>query len=113
LEIRISYNPFTNKLYSGGLSHSEDIRRSGSIKDFEKFIRAIYLEGVLYLRLYYPLEDLDTLTISELNDKSFNLLFNYKSKLLKKIKKDLNLKIKDVKFNYDNDLVRGLKIANI
>lgn len=113
VEYRISYNPFTKKYISGYASHSEQIYNKGEQKQFKDYIRCIVLGSTLYLRLYYPFDNLDTLTRDRLNQASYTLLNDNKDEILTAIKKHDNIDIQEIKYNVDNDLLKGLQLANI
>lgn len=114
-EIRVSYNPFTGQFLTGGLSHAEDIRRAGhDAQGFDNFIRGIIADGVLYLRLFWPFPGLERMTRAELDHKSGELLRTYEGQLLAQIKAaGLGGDVSTVKYNVDNDLLRGCGLANI
>jgi hypothetical protein len=112
-EYRVSYNPFTKEYLSGYSSHSVQLYNKGRQSSFDEYIRGIILDDVLYLRIYYPYEDLDTLTRDKLYKASLTLLQDNTSIILEVIKNKENITIKSIKYNVDNDLLRGLKLANI
>ena len=112
-EYRISYNPYTKEYLSGCASHSLQLYNKGRQASFDEYIRGIILDDVLYLRLYYPYEDIDTLTRDKLYQASLTLLKVNTKAILTVIKNKDNITIKSIKYNVDNDLLRGLKLANI
>jgi hypothetical protein len=112
-EYRVSYNPYTKEYLSGYTSHSIQLYNKGRQSSFDDYIRGIILDDVLYLRLYYPYEDIDTLTRDRLYQASLTLLQDNTSIILEVIKNKENITIKSIKYNVDNDLLRGLKLANI
>jgi hypothetical protein len=112
-ETRFSFNPFNDKFIFGGLSHNQDIYNSGNQKSFDNFIRGIILNNTLYLRLYYPFEDLENLSLNELKRKSYTLLKDNEKKILSLINDKLKVSINVINYNVDNDLLRGLQLANI
>lgn len=112
-EYRISYNPYTKDYISGNQSHSEQIYNRGRQSSFDEYIRGIILDDVLYLRVYYPFKDLEDLTIDKLYKASWALLKVNTKAILEVIKDKENITIKSIKYNVDNDLLRGLKLANI
>jgi hypothetical protein len=111
-EIRISFNPDNNIfLYSNsGELHADTIHKAGHGKNFDEFIRAIYKNKILYIRIYYPYNDIDNLNMQELTAKSFDLIYNNKKELIKRIKKELKLIIKDIKYNVTNDILQGVLV---
>lgn len=113
IEYRISYNPFTKHYISGKSSHAEQIYNKGRQKQFAEYIRCIILDNTLYLRLYYPFNDIDTLTRDKLYQASYTLLNDNIGNIVQAIKENNNINIQDIKYNVDNDLLRGLSLANI
>lgn len=118
MDIKFCYNPFTREFFSGGLSHAEDIRKKGNIGHFDDYIRGIIVENTVYLRLYYPLKYQNKKSIfqddyEKIKCISWNLLADYEKNIVDLIYKNLKAKIKIVKYNVDNDLLKGLKICNI
>lgn len=101
---KFSFNPFTGQFIYGGLNHAEDIRKIKSGR-YDDFIRGIIIEGKLYLRTFYPFDGLENLTLTELNQKSYSLLFDNLEGIKKNLKKYLQFKTKDVIFNATNDLL--------
>ena len=110
-EIRFSYNPFTKDYIESDSSHAVAIANKGKTKEYDEYIRGIILDGVLYLRLYYPFDDLSELSLVELKQKSRALLEFHRVDVLKQLDKDIN--IKEIKYNVENDLLEGLGLANI
>ena len=111
-ELRISYNPFTKHYISDSQSHTIQIYNKGKQKSFNEYIRGIIIDNILYLRLYYPYNDIDNLSKDKLYQASFNLCNEYLKTILSCIKKHDNLIINDVKFNYTNDLFKDLLKTN-
>lgn len=111
MENRFSYNPKSKEFITGYLDHSEGISKQGKFP-FDTYIRGILKDNVLYLRLYYPLKDIDQKSIEEIEEKSFSLLFDNLKQIKALIKKEYNLKIKEVVFNAKNDLLKGI-LTNI
>ena len=113
IELRINYNPFTKHYTSDFNSHALQLYNKGKQKEFDSYIRGIIKDKVLYLRLYYPFNDLNNLTSIDLEQKSYTLLKGYFKEVIKAIKDNDKIKIKEVKFNYTNDLLKGLQLAFI
>lgn len=109
-EYRFSYNPFTKDFIVSDTSHAIAILNKGKQKKFDEYIRGIVVKEVLYLRTYYPFPLTYGIAVTELNQKSRTLLETYKEVVLKQIKE---FKIKEIKFNVDNDLLKGIGLANI
>lgn len=109
-EIRFSYNPFTKDYIEGGVSHSADIYNRGKTKEFDQYIRGIILDNVLYLRLFYPFNDIDELDLIELKQKSRELLESFKDDLVSQLR---GTRIAEIRYNVENDLLSGIGLANI
>jgi len=106
--VRFSYNPFTKDYIESGCSHAIALYNRGKQKQFDEYIRGIILDDVLYLRTYYPFENLAELSKVELHQKSRELLEQYKDDILARVDK-----VKKVCYNVENDLLKGIGLANI
>lgn len=116
--IKFSFLPESKVLLISDIqdNHSDTIskfnKQARHVIPFDKWIRGIIKDNVLYLRLFYPLPDIDTKTIDELNEYSFDVLFDN----LKNIAKALRLagikKHLKCKFNVVNEDLKGI-IINI
>ena len=113
VEKRFSYNPFTCDYVESDSSHSIALYNRGKQKQFDEYIRGIILDNVLYLRLYYPFDDLGELSIVQLKQKSRELLENYKDKILFILEENGINNISSIKYNVENDLLTGIGLANI
>lgn len=111
-EKRYSYNPFTNDFFECSQSHSIALYNKGRQKQFDEYIRLIIVNNTLYIRLYYPFEDIDSLSLSELKQKSFTLIKQYEKDILSQLK-NLNITPDKIVYNVDNDLLKGIRLANI
>jgi hypothetical protein len=112
-EYRISYNPYTKDYISGSQSHSIQLYNRGRQSQFNEYIRGIIHNDTLYLRVYYPYEDIDTLTRDKLYQASYTLLKDNEKDIIKAIKKQDNIIITGIKYNVTNDLLSSLKLCNI
>ncbi len=112
MEKRFCYNPFTNNLITCSQSHSIGLYNKGQGKNFDSFIRGIIFDDTLYLRTFYPFDDIDDLNYTELNKKSISLLNQFKTDILETIKKEYSIIPKTIIFNADNDLLKG-KLINV
>ena len=112
-EYRIAYNIFEKHYISGTQSHTIQLYNAKKQKQFNEYIRGIIVDNTLYLRLYYPFDDIDNISINKLNQSSFELLKEHTSDIIKRIKENDNINIKEVKYNYSNDLFEQLKLVNI
>jgi len=113
MEYRIAYNPYTRDYISGYTSHSIQLYNKGKQKVFDEYIRGIIIDNTLYLRIYYPFNDIDTLTKNKLYQASYELLKDNISALIKEIETREGFYIIDVVYNVDNDLLKGMNLANI
>ena len=112
MESRFNYNPFTKEFFDGGLCHALSIHNKGRTKEYDTFIRGIISDNVLYLRTFYPFDDLSNLNYGQLQVKSKQLLRQFEADILHLIKREYNILIKDIVFNAENDLLKGI-LANI
>lgn len=112
-EIRFSYNPFTKDFIESSSSHSIAIANKGKQKEFDEYIRGIILDDVLYLRLYYPFDDLSKLSLIELKQRSRKLLESFIGDLLGVISYEYRFVTTDIRYNVENDLLQGIGLANI
>jgi hypothetical protein len=112
-EYRISYNPYTKDYISGCQSHSIQLYNQGKQAYFDDYIRGIILDNVLYLRVFYPFKDIDTLTSDKLFSASLKLLKANQKTIRHKIKQDYNIPINKIVYNATNDLLSGLKLTCI
>lgn len=103
---RFFYNPDTQKLYLCNNSHSEYYynHKRELHKPFDFFIRGIIEKGILYLRLYYPYNDIDNKSLVEIKQFSFESLQCEKDFILKEI----NEPIKEIFFNVDNEQLKDV-----
>ena len=114
MEIKFSYHPIKRILLvsSDFESHSDTIHKKGRRLSFDQFIRGIIKDNVLYLRVYYPFNDIDEKSGDDIREKSFDLLFNARKAILKDIKAQ-GLKIpRKLAYNVNNDDLKGV-IVNI
>lgn len=109
-EKRFSYNPFNKDYIEGGTSHSVALANKGKTKEFDQYIRGIILDNVLYLRLFYPFNDIEELDLIELKQKSRELLENFTDDLVSQLR---GTRIKEIRYNVENDLLEGIGLANI
>lgn len=112
MEKRFSYNPISKKFLESGNCHSTALYNIGQQKNFDQYIRGILVDNRLYLRLYYPLKDIDQKTIDQIEEKSFDLLFDQVKTIKELVKKEYNIIVSKVIYNAKNDLLRGV-LTNI
>lgn len=112
-EIRFSYNPFTKDFLHCDTSHSVALYNKGKQKLFDEYIRGIVVGNKLYLRTYYPFEDISNLSLTALNQTSRELLEQYLEVVLKEVKREYNLQDLEIVYNASNDLLTGKGLANI
>jgi len=114
METRISFHPIKKILLvsSDFEAHSETIAKRGRKLPFDQWIRGIIKENKLYLRLYYPLNDLEEKSLVELKEASFHLLFDAKIDLLKALKDEGIAKPSKLVYNVTNDNLKGI-LTNI
>lgn len=110
--LKICYNPFTKEFLTGYSLHSDILYDNGKNKEYDTFIRARINNNILYLRTYYPYMPFPE-NITELNNKSKNLLSMFYCDILNILKEKYNFTPKDVVFNVENDLLKNLKLTDI
>jgi hypothetical protein len=113
MDIRSAYNPFTDHYLHGSSSHAELIYNKGKQKTYDQYIRCIIINNILYLRTYYPFDNLSELTLTELNQVSYSLLQLYIKAIKKYIYRHHNIVIENIIYNADNDLLKNLQLAYI
>jgi len=112
-EIRFSYEPFKKKFIHCTTSHSIALYNIGKQKDFDQYIRGIIVGNKLYLRLYYPFDNLSELSLYQLRQQSRTILHQFRLEILKVVKKEYDIDVSVIKYNVENDLLTGLGLANI
>jgi hypothetical protein len=112
-EIRFSYNPFTKDFIESDSSHAIAIANKGKTKQYDEYIRGIIKGNDLYLRTYYPFDDLADLNLVQLKQKSYQLLLMNKSYITDLIKEKYGIDLDTYQVNIENDLLEGLGLANI
>lgn len=112
-EIRFSYNPFTKDYIESGVDHATAIANKGKTKEFDEYIRGILVGDVVYLRLYYPFNDLSELSLVDLKQKSYALLLMNKHTIIDLVKAKFDIDVDNIQFNVENDLLKGIGLANI
>jgi len=76
-------------------------------KGFDYYIRGILSDKVLYLRYYYPYEDIDVISFEKLKEGSRGLLNAYKNEIVKKLKAQ-GVQVDNVKINVSNEDLKTL-----
>lgn len=112
MESRFAYNPKTKHFLECDTCHSTALYNAKKQKEFDLYIRGILKDGILYLRTFYPLKDIDTKTLEDIKETSFNLLYDNKEVIKLKIKEVYQTKIKKIVYNAENDLLTGI-LANV
>ena len=112
-EYKILYNPYTKDYISGSQSHSIQLYNQGKQACFDDYIRGIILDDVLYLRIYYPYEDIQDRAYQDILLASNKLLKDNTRAILALIKRKENITINKIEYNVTNDLLSGLKLYNI
>ena len=108
--IKFSLNPINGHFIEAGLSnHAESIH---NVADFDKYVRGIIKDGILYLRTYYPYNDIENLSLEKLNQYSAELLKQYQVQILKTIKRQYDFVPCRIVFNVDNVLLKGVLQTN-
>ena len=86
--MRFFYNPKSKKYINIGESEHAIYfyNKKMNIKNFDNYIRGIFENGVLYLRLFYDKPDISERTHKEVKEYSFDVLFDNKQGILKSLK---------------------------
>ena len=110
--MRFFYHPKTKVFISGQCSHVELFhnKKIDTLKNFDNYIRGILQDGILYLRVFYPLPDIDTLNYEELITRSTGILLEHKTDILKALKKEYKGKIKDILYSVTNTDLKGVLV---
>jgi len=102
MRYNILFNPFNDTFYHGILSHSEILRLKGNISKFDDYIRGIIFEDVLYIRYYYPFDNIGSISLAQLKKASYSLIFPEVNKIKALIKNNCDININEVVYNVDN-----------
>jgi hypothetical protein len=112
-ELRFFYNPISKKFLKCNYEHAITWHNKGySVKSFDKQIRGIIKDNILYLRLYYPLPDISERSLEEVKQYSFNALFDSKQGILKALKDNGIKKPSKINYNVVNEDLKGI-LTNI
>ena len=109
---KFSFNPFNGVFIDSAVNHAEAIYNHygnviGACKAFDSYIRGIIKDDVLYLRTFYPYDDIDNLLWDDIQKKSRLLLGDYQTQILKAIKRQYDFIPSRIVLNADNDLLRN------
>jgi hypothetical protein len=106
---RLFFDYDKNKLYLFENSHVEHYHNNKKKFDhpFDYYIRGVINEGVLYLRLFYPLQDIDDKTFDEIKAYSSENLTYWQNDIVKHLKRD-GQKIKKTIFNVTNESLKSI-----
>jgi hypothetical protein len=94
--LKFNYNPFNEVFFDCSCNHTEAIYNyyknpGNACNEFDNFVRGIIKDDILYLRLYYPFNDIENLLYQDIQKKSLLLLKDYKKAILRLIKKHYNI----------------------
>lgn len=110
---RFAYNPFTGQFFDCGDVHASGIYNKGFTKEYDDFIRGILHEGILYLRLYYPFDDIDQKAYHDILRASSILLRDNVKDIIELIKGRYRIVPRDTVFNVVNGLLKSAGLINI
>lgn len=102
---RFAYNPYNDNFFDCGDVHASAIYNRGLTSQYDNFIRGIIYNDILYLRLYYPFEDIQDKTLSQLEKASAVLLNDNIVVILRHVKREYNIIPRDIKYNVTNDIL--------
>lgn len=108
MENRFFFNPLNGQLLNCGQSSHSCYAYNKKLSSFDSFIRGIIVYNTLYLRTFYPFNDLSDLTYNDLQIKSRALLNQYIKDISRAVKKSYNIEIKKIILNAENDLLKGI-----
>jgi len=111
--IKLCYNPNTRHYIQGNTSHNIQLYNAKKNKLYNDYIRCILDNNILYIRVYYPYNDIDTLTIDKLYQYSYELLQGNIKDIIKAIKKHNNIIIKDIKYNIDRKYLESIGLYKL
>jgi len=113
-DIRFFYNPITKRFINiGDNDHALYWHnKKHDIKLFDKEIRGIISNNILYLRLYYPLTNINDITLAEMKEYSLITLIDNNKDILKKLNGEGIKRIKKTYYNIVNADIIG-KVTNI
>lgn len=111
-EKRYNYNPFTKDFHYCPTSHSTALYNKGKQKIFNEYIRIIIVDKTVYIRLYYPFDDISSLSLVELKQKSYALIKQYEKEIERELN-NINIIPDKIVYNVENDLLKGIKLVNI
>jgi len=106
---RFFYNPDNNKLYLFENSHAGYYANNKVklIKGFDAYIRGIIDNDILFLRMFYPYDDIDAKSFLDIKQASFSILKTFENDILKELKKE-GLYIKKTVVNVTNESLKDI-----
>lgn len=104
---RLFFNPDKNKLYIFDCSHVEFFHNNKEkfSKPFDYYIRGLIENEGLYLRLYYPYNDIETKAYTDIKEESLSLLKASKTDILKALETQ-GQNLKEVFLNVSNQDIK-------
>jgi len=112
MEKRFCFEPFKKVFFDCKESHVTEINNRKLQKKFDTFIRGIIKDNTLYLRVFYPFENINELTYKELIQHSNTLLKENLKGIKSVIKKEYKLTQKIIKLSVTNTDLKGI-IVNL
>lgn len=112
MEKRFCFEPFKKVFFDCPESHVIEINNRGLQKKFDTFIRGIIKGKTLYLRVFYPFENISELTYDGLIRHSDTLLKENFPAILEVIKKHYKFLPGSTKFSVTNEDLTGI-IVNL
>jgi len=103
---RFAYNPYNDIFIDCGDTHTSAIYNKGYQKEYDNFIRGIIYNDILYLRLYYPFDDMNIKTWTDIQKASKILLQDNINRIVKLIKSTYGTCPVNIQYNTDNDLLQ-------
>ena len=105
---RIFYNSDNKRLHVFNTSHAcyYANNKASLHKGFDYYIRGIIKENTLYLRLYYPYNDIDEQSFTFIKQSSYELLKASENAIVKALK-DQDINITETILNVSNEDLKG------
>jgi hypothetical protein len=106
---RLFFDYDNDKLYTFDNSHVEHYHNNKKkfVHPFDYYIRGIVNDDVLYLRLFYPLQDIDDKNLIEIKAYSIENLTYYNADIVKHLKRE-GIKIKKTIYNVSNEDLKNI-----
>lgn len=110
--LRYLYDPFTKALIKCGESgHGIYLDKRGKRKNLDEYMRVMLIKNILYIRTFYPFDDITELNDRELKKKSIDSCNYFIKDILNQFKKIGIIPDKAV-YNVEKDLIKGILLED-